>query len=59
MAKRRQCKVAEKSRILLEGLRGGPVADTCVEYQISQSIYYSWCDQFHSNMGQVFETKKN
>ena len=58
MAKRRQWRATEKSRILLEGLRGGPVADTCVEYQISQSMYYSWRDQFLSNMGQVFETKK-
>ena len=58
MAKRRQWKAAEKSRIILEGLKGRPVADICVEYQISQSMYYSWRDQFLSNMGQVFETKK-
>ena len=58
MAKRRQWKAAEKSRIILEGLKGRPVADICVEYQISQSMYYSWGDQFLSNMGQVFETKK-
>ncbi len=58
MSKRRQWKAAEKSRIILEGLKGRPVADICVEYQISQSMYYSWSDQFLSNMGQVFETKK-
>ena len=58
MAKRRQWRAAEKSRIILEGLKGRPVADICVEYQISQSMYYSWRDQFLSNMGQVFETKK-
>lgn len=58
MTKRRQWKAAEKSRIILEGLKGRPVADICVEYQISQSMYYSWRDQFLSNMGQVFETKK-
>ena len=58
MAKRRPWKAAEKSRIILEGLKGRPVADICVEYQISQSMYYSWRDQFLSNMGQVFETKK-
>ena len=58
MAKRRQWKAAEKSRILIEGLIGRPVADICVEYQFSQSIYFSWGDQFLSNMGQVFETKK-
>ena len=58
MAKRRQWKAEEKSRIILEGLKGRPVADICVEHQISQSMYYSWRDQFLSNMGQVFETKK-
>ena len=58
MEKRRQWKVGEKSRIILEGLKGRPVADTCVEHQISQSMYYSWRDQFLSNMGQVFETRK-
>ena len=58
MAKRRQWRAAEKRRIILEGLKGRPVADICVEYQISQSMYYSWRDQFLSNMGQVFETKK-
>ena len=58
MTKRRQWKAAGKSRIILEGLKGRPVADICVEYQISQSMYYSWRDQFLSNMGQVFETKK-
>ena len=58
MTKRRQWKAAEKSRIILEGLKGRPIADICAEYQISQSMYYSWRDQFLSNMGQVFETKK-
>ena len=58
MTKRRRWKAAEKSRIILEGLKGRPVADICIEHQISQSMYYSWRDQFVSNMGQAFETKK-
>ena len=58
MTKRRRWKSEEKSRIILEGLKGRPVADICIEHQISQSMYYSWRDQFLSNMGQVFETKK-
>ena len=58
MSKRRQWKAVEKSRIILEGLKGRPIVDICLEYQISQSMYYSWRDQFLSNMGQVFETKK-
>ena len=58
MTKRRRWKAEEKSRIILEGLKGRPVADVCIEHQISQSMYYSWRDQFLSNMSQVFETKK-
>lgn len=58
MAKRRRWKAAEKSRIILEGLKGRPVADICIEHQISQSMYYSWRDQFLSNMEQAFETKR-
>jgi len=58
MTKRRRWKAEEKSRIILEGLKGKPVADICIEHQISQSMYYSWRDQFLSNMGQVFELKK-
>jgi len=58
MTKRRRWKAEEKSRIILEGLKGRPVADICVEHQISQSMYYSWRDQFLSNMNHVFELKK-
>jgi len=58
MVKRRQWKAEEKSKIILEGLKGRPVAEICFEHQISQSMYYNWRDQFLSNMGQVFETKK-
>jgi transposase-like protein len=28
-----------KARIVLQGLRGKPVAELCNEYQISQSLY--------------------
>ena len=58
MSKRRQWKSEEKSKIILEGLKGRPGADICIEHQISQSMYYSWRDQFLTNMGQVFDTKK-
>ena len=58
MSKRRRWTAEEKSRIILEGLKGRPVADICFEHQISQSMYYSWRDQFLSNMGLAFETKK-
>ncbi len=58
MAKRRRWKSKEKSKIILEGIKGRPVAEWCVEYQITQSMYYAWRDQFLSNMDQAFETKK-
>ena len=58
MTKRRKWSSKEKSQIILEGLKGRPVSDICIEHQISQSMYYSWRDKFLSNMGQAFETKK-
>ena len=45
-------KSEEKSKIILEDLKGR------IEHQISQSMYYSWRDQFLTNMRQVFDTKK-
>jgi transposase-like protein len=44
-----------KALIVLEGLKGKPVADICREYQISQSHYYRWRDKFLANMHQAFE----
>jgi len=32
--------------IVLEGLKGKPVAEVCTEHQISQAQYYQWRDQF-------------
>ena len=58
MVKRRHWKSNEKSHIVLEGIKGRPVAELCLEHQISQSMYYAWRDQFLSNMDQAFETKK-
>ena len=43
-----------KANVVLQGLKGRPVADICTEHQISQAQYYQWRDQFLSNMHQVF-----
>ncbi len=43
-----------KAMIVLEGLKGKPVRDICVEYQISQTQYYLWRDKLLSSMPQVF-----
>jgi transposase-like protein len=52
--KRRQWDPKKKAMIVIEGLKGKPVADICIEHQISQAQYYQWRDQFLSNMPQVF-----
>jgi len=44
-----------KAQIVLEGLKGRPVAEICNEYQISQTHYYRLRDLFLSNMHQAFE----
>jgi transposase-like protein len=43
-----------KAMIVLQGLKGKPIAELCAEHQITQSQYYLWRDQFLSNMHQVF-----
>ena len=47
-----------KARIVLEGIKGRKVAEICSEYQISQTQYYQWRDQFLSNLDKPFEAKK-
>lgn len=52
---RRKFDPKTKSAIVLEGLKGRSVADICNEYQISQTQYYKWRDQFLSNAPLAFE----
>jgi len=51
---RRKWDPKTKAMIVLEGLKGKPVAEICIEHQISQAQYYQWRDHFLSNMKQVF-----
>ena len=44
-----------KAMIVLEGLKGKPVAEVCTEHQISQSQYYQWRDQFLAHAANAFE----
>jgi transposase-like protein len=53
---RRKWDPKTKAMIVLEGLRGKPVAEICIEHQISQTQYYRWRDHFLSNMNQVFRS---
>jgi transposase-like protein len=45
--------------IVLEGLKGKPVAEVCTEHQISQSQYYQWRDQFLAHAAQAFEVHQH
>ena len=51
---RRKWDAQTKATIVLQGLKGRPVADICTEHQISQAQYYQWRDQFLAKMPQVF-----
>jgi len=53
--KQRKWDPKAKAKIVLEGIKGRPVAEICNEYQICQSQYYQWRDQFLSNLNNVFD----
>jgi transposase-like protein len=52
---RRKWSPKTKAMIVLEGLKGKPVAELCNEHQISQAQYYQWRDQFLAHAAQAFE----
>jgi transposase-like protein len=52
--KRRKWDPKAKAMIVVEGLKGKPVSEICIEHQISQAQYYQWRDQFLAKMPQVF-----
>ena len=54
--KRRKWDPKTKAMIILQGLKGKPVAEICLEHQISQAQYYQWRDQFLANAHQVFSS---
>jgi transposase-like protein len=54
--KQRKWDSKDKAKIILEGLRGKPVSQICNEYQINQSQYYLWGDQFLSNVDKAFDS---
>ena len=53
---RRKWKNEEKILIILQGLKGRPVADICTEFGVAQSQYYTWRDQFMNNAHRAFES---
>jgi transposase-like protein len=55
--KRRRWDAKTKAMIVLQGLKGKPIHDLCIEHQIGQTQYYRWRDQFLANMHEVFGDK--
>jgi transposase-like protein len=55
--KRREWDPKTKALIVLQGLKGTPVADLCTEHRISQAQYYQWRDQFLANAAKAFDSK--
>jgi transposase-like protein len=55
---KRQWVAKAKALIVIEGLKGKPVAEICHEDQLSQSQYYQWRDQFLANAANVFESQQ-
>jgi hypothetical protein len=56
--KRRKWDAKTKAMIVVQGLKGKPLAEICLEHQISQTQYYQWRDHFLANVHQVFDVMK-
>ena len=56
--KKRKWDAKTKAMIVLQGLKGKPIAEICQEHQINQNLSYKWRDQFLGNMDQVFIDKE-
>jgi transposase-like protein len=52
---RRKWDAKTKAMIVLEGLKGKPVAELCHEHPISQAQSYQWRDQFLAHAPNAFE----
>ena len=52
---RRKWDAKTKATIVLEGLKGKPVAELCTEHQISQAQYYQWHYQSLAHASKAFE----
>jgi len=53
--KNRKWDARTKALIVMEGIKGKPVGEICVEHSLSQSQYYRWRDEFLANIHQVFD----
>ena len=48
-----------KAIIVVEGLKGKPVAELCTEHQINQSQYYQWRDRFLAHAANALEVHQH
>lgn len=53
---RRRWDAKTKALIVIQWLKGKPIAEICQEHQISQAQFYKWRDQFLAESHRVFET---
>lgn len=53
---RRRWSSQEKTKIVLELLKGVPISNVCVQYQVHQTQIYRWRDEFLANAHKAFET---
>jgi transposase-like protein len=56
---RRQWDAKTKAMIVLEGLRGKPVAALCTAHHIRQAQSYQWRDQFLAHAPKAFEVHEH
>ncbi len=56
MGKGRVWTSEEKAKIVVQGLKGRRVAEICNEYQIHQTQYYKWREQFLENIPKVTDS---
>jgi len=56
---RRKWDAKTKAMIVIEGLRGKPVAELCTEHQISQAQDYQWRDPFLAHAPKAFEVHEH
>ncbi len=56
--KRRKWDAKTKATVVLEGLKGKPVAAMCQDYQISQGHYDQWREQFLAHATKAFDVEQ-
>lgn len=53
---RRRWNSKDKTKVVLELLRGASISDVCTQYQVHQTQVYRWKDKFLANAHKAFET---